>query len=84
MIFKRFYLLMREGERERETETEREREGETGSRQGARCGTLSGVSRIRPWAEGGAKPLSHLGCPKSYDLCICFISIIYLQNSPEM
>ncbi|XP_072662190.1 exocyst complex component 6 isoform X3 [Canis lupus baileyi] len=24
---------------------------------------LRQVSRIRPWAEGGAKPLSHLGCP---------------------
>ena len=23
----------------------------------------SRVSRIRPWAEGGAKPLSHPGCP---------------------
>ena len=28
---------------------------------GARCGTQSWVSRITPWAEGGAKPLSHLG-----------------------
>ena len=24
----------------------------------------SWVSSIRPWAEGGAKPLSHPGCPK--------------------
>ena len=31
--------------------------------QGAQCGTRSQVSRITPWAEGGAKPLSHPGCP---------------------
>ena len=31
--------------------------------QGARHGTRSWDSRIRPWAEGGAKPLSHPGCP---------------------
>ena len=31
--------------------------------QGARLGTRSRVSRIRPWAEGGAKRLSHPGCP---------------------
>ena len=24
------------------------------------------VSRIRPWAEGGTKPLSHPGCPKDF------------------
>ena len=31
--------------------------------QGAQCGTRSWVSRIMPWAEGSAKPLSHRGCP---------------------
>ena len=31
--------------------------------QGARRGTRSQVSRVSPWAEGGAKPLSHWGCP---------------------
>ena len=31
--------------------------------QGARCGTPSRDSRIRPWAKGGAKPLDHQGCP---------------------
>ena len=31
--------------------------------QGARRGTLSRDSRIMPWAEGGAKPLSHSGRP---------------------
>ena len=53
---------MRDPQREREAETQAE--GEAGSMQGARHGTQSRVSRIRPWAEGGAKPLSHLGCPK--------------------
>ena len=32
---------------------------------GAQCGTRSPVSRIRPWAEGGAKTLNHPGCPRS-------------------
>ena len=33
--------------------------------QGARRGTQSRVSKIIPWAEGGAKPLSHPGCHKA-------------------
>ena len=32
--------------------------------QGARRGTRSRVSRITPWAAGGAKPLRHQGCPR--------------------
>ena len=56
-----FYLFMRETQREAETQTE----GEAGSTQGARCETWSWVSRIMPWGRGGAKHLSHLGCPKS-------------------
>ena len=52
-----------EREREREKEAETQAEGEAGSMQGAQCGTRSPDSRIIPWAEGGAKPLSHLGCP---------------------
>ena len=57
---------------QRETERERERERmletqaefrEAGSMQGAQPGTRSRVSKIRPWAEGGTKPLSHRGCP---------------------
>ena len=31
--------------------------------QGARCQTRSQVPRITPWAAGGVKLLSHLGCP---------------------
>ena len=52
-----------EREREREREAETQAEGKAGSMQGARHGTQSWVSRIMPWAEGGAKLLSHLGCP---------------------
>ena len=36
--------------------------------QGAWCGTRSQVSRITAWTEGGAKPLSHLGCPQRLPL----------------
>ena len=50
---------MRDTEREAETQAE----GEAGSMQGARHGTQSQVSRIRPWTEGSAKLLSHPGCP---------------------
>ena len=50
------YLFLRDTERERDAETQAE--GEAGSMQGARRGTRSRVSRIRPWAEGGAQPLS--------------------------
>ena len=49
----------------RDTEKERDKtqaDGDAGSMQGAWHGTRSWVSRIRPWAEGGAKPLSHPGC----------------------
>ena len=52
---------MRDTDREREAETQAE--GEAGSMQGARYGTRTPVSRVTPWAEGSAKPLSHLGCP---------------------
>ena len=50
---------MRDAEREAETQAE----GEAESTQGARCGTRSRDPRIMPWAEGGAKPLSHPGIP---------------------
>ena len=57
---------MRDREREREREAETQAEGEAGSMQGARCGTRSRVSRITPWAAGGAKPLRHQGCPEGF------------------
>ena len=44
-------------------EMQRQAEGEAGSTQEARHGTPSWVSMVMPWAEGGAKLLSHLGCP---------------------
>ena len=44
-------------------DTETQAEGEAGPMQGALCGTRSRVSRITPQAKGGAKPLSHQGCP---------------------
>ena len=49
---------------ERTREAETWAEGEAGSMLGTRLGTQSWVSRITPWAKGGAKPLSHQGCPK--------------------
>ena len=52
---------MRDSEREKNAETQVE--GEAGSVQEAWRGTRSRVSKITPWAEGSAKPLSHLGCP---------------------
>ena len=56
---------------QRETETETQ----AGSMQGNWRGTQSRVSRIRPWAEGGAKPLSHPGCPKtqSWTELVCLV-----------
>ena len=64
-VFLTFSLFIHERHREIEREAETQAEGEAGSTQGARCGTQSRVSRITPWAEGGAKPLSHLGCPET-------------------
>ena len=43
-------------------------EGEAGSMQEARHGTPSRVSRIMPWTEVCAKPLSYPGCPHKYYL----------------
>ena len=48
----------------REREAQTQAEGEAGSMQGARRGTRSWVSRITPWAKGGAKLLSHPSCPE--------------------
>ena len=63
-FFKDFIsLFMRDTQRGSEAETQAE--GEADSMQGAQCGTPSRVSRITPWVEGGAKPLSHAGIPIS-------------------
>ena len=54
----KFYLFIhRDTEREAETQAE----GEAGSMQRARHGTRSRVSRITPWAAGGAKLLRTTG-----------------------
>ena len=68
------YLFMRDREREAQTQAE----GEAGSMQGAWHWTRSQDSRIRPWTEGGAKLLSHPGCPKLISFALwCFC----LENS---
>ncbi|CAK7304454.1 hypothetical protein VULLAG_LOCUS11139 [Vulpes lagopus] len=46
--------------------------------QGARHGTRSQVSRITPWAEGDAKPLSHRSCLNI--VLILILSCGWLQN----
>ena len=58
-------------------------EGEAGSMQGARCRTRSLDPRITPWAEGGAKPLSHPGCPilgSLHYLILFYKRFIYLKE----
>ena len=66
---------MTDTERERKAETQAE--GEAGSMQEARCGTRSRVFRIMPWAEGGTKLLSPLGCLEcklSAHICMSAVS----------
>ena len=60
-----FFFIHRDAEREREREAETQAEGEAGSTQRAQRGTRSRVSRIMPWAAGGAKQLCHRGCPET-------------------
>ena len=62
---------------ERERERERQAEGEAGSVQGARRGTGSRVSRVTRWAEGGAKPLGHRGCPITYHFDSLLFSVYF-------
>ena len=66
----------------RNRETETKAEGEAGSMQGAQCGTPSRVSSITPWAEGGAKPLSHPGCPDLGIFKIIVNIFLLLLNYP--
>ena len=51
-------------ERERERQKHRQREKQAPCREPDVGLDPAWVSRITPWAEGGAKPLSHWGCPK--------------------
>ena len=53
---------MRNTERERERQRHRQREKQAPCRE-PDVGLDPRVSRIRPWAEVSAKPLSHPGCP---------------------
>ena len=63
----------------------RDAEGEADSMQGAQHGTRSQDSRITPWAEGGAKPLSHPGSPDFIFLKLqvldIFSTLDYLQHT---
>ena len=47
--------------------------------QGARLRTPSWDPRTMPWAEGGAKPMSHLGCPVLIFFLIICMPIVGLQ-----
>ena len=72
-FLKRFYLFIH---RDREREAETQAEGKARSMQGAQCGTRSWVSGITPWTEGGAKLLSHPGCP----LFFVFFKILFIYS----
>ena len=63
-----FLKILFKREREKERESETQAEGKASSMQGAGRGTRSQVSRIMPWAAGGAKPLSHPGCPDEHKI----------------
>ena len=56
-----FFLFIYSWETQRDWERERQRPRQREKQ--ASGGTGSRVSRITPWAEGGAKLLSHWGCP---------------------
>ena len=73
---------------EREREAETRAEGEAGPMQGAWCGTWSRDSRITPWAEGSAKPMSHLGLPTSCSFLMsqlkpCFFKETFPSPQPK-
>ena len=81
-FFKVLFLYSWERQRERGAETQAK--GEAGSMQAACRGTGSWVSRITPWAEGGAKPLSPPGCPIWGFLMITLILSICAKKSTEV
>ena len=64
-FFKDFIYLFIDTHTERERERERQRHRQREKQALCREPDMGHdpVSRIRPWAEGGAKPLSHPGCP---------------------
>ena len=81
-FFKVLFIYSWETQRERLAETQAE--GEVGSMQRAPHGPWSRVSRITPWAEGGAKLLSHPSCPfpESLDVTSFVASLAPLRVLP--
>ena len=79
------FIYSWETERQREAETQAEGEAgkQAGSMQGAWRRTWSRVSRIRPWAEGSTKLLSHPGAPISHFYLAKFI-LLWSRNSNWM
>ena len=69
---------MRDTESESAAETQAEEEAS--SMQGDLRGTRSRVSRITPWVEGSAKPLSHPGCPKNVFIFFIFLKILFIYS----
>ena len=64
-------------ERERQRHRKREKQAPCREPDG---GTRSRVSRIMPWAAGGAKPLHHWGFPNLWLLKEHFVSVMMLVN----
>ena len=52
--------------------------------QEARRGTRFQVSGITPWTEGGAKPLSHPGCPVFPLFKATFVSLRSMESVPPV
>ena len=65
IFFKDYLFIYSRETQERERQRHRQREKQAPCRE-PDVGFDPGVSRIRPWAEGSTKPLSHLGCPKKH------------------
>ena len=68
---------------QREIEAETQAEGEAGSMQGAQRGTRSRDPRIRPRAEGSAKPLSHQAAPQQILLTILSVTKPTTNLAPQ-
>ena len=75
LFFLRFYLFIHDRERERGRDTGR---GRSRLHAGSLHGTRSWITRIRPWAQGGAKPLSCWGCPALYNFLFFFFKIYFI------
>ena len=67
---------MRYIERGRERQRPRQREKQASCRE-PNMGLDPGSPGSHPWAEGGAKPLSHLGCP-SFFFFFFFLKILFI------